>query len=57
MGDEYESNPDKFKIFELDEYLDLMVRIIERLNPQLWLKELPGKCLFHLIPGLAGIKV
>lgn len=33
MGNDYLQNPDKYPEFELDEYLRLMVSIIERLNP------------------------
>lgn len=35
MEKEYADNPEAFNLFTLDEYLDLMVTIIERLNPRI----------------------
>lgn len=35
MAKEYAENPEAFNLFTMDEYLDLMTRIIERLNPNI----------------------
>ncbi len=35
MAKEYAENPEAFNLFAMDEYLDLMTRIIERLNPNI----------------------
>jgi radical SAM protein (TIGR01212 family) len=35
MAKEYEIDPSGFRLFSIDEYLDLLVRIIERLNPRI----------------------
>jgi hypothetical protein len=53
MGDEFENNPERFKIFEPDEYLDLMVRIMERLNPSIVVERIAGEVplTFNPQPG------
>ncbi|MDD4383801.1 MAG: TIGR01212 family radical SAM protein [Bacteroidales bacterium] len=35
MAKDYAGNPETFNLFTLDEYLDLMAKIIERLNPRI----------------------
>jgi uncharacterized protein len=40
---EYAENPEKFYFFELPEYIDLMVDIIERLNPSIAIERLSGE--------------
>ena len=35
MEREYDANPDKFRFWEIDEYLDLMVEIVRRLRPDI----------------------
>ncbi len=35
LATEYEMNPAAFRLFGMDEYFDLMIRIIERLNPRI----------------------
>ena len=34
MVTDYERNPQDFRFYELDEYTDLIIQLIERLNPQ-----------------------
>jgi radical SAM protein (TIGR01212 family) len=43
MAREYRSNPEDFKIFDLEEYLDLMVAIMERLNPEFVVERIAGE--------------
>ncbi|WP_282125726.1 TIGR01212 family radical SAM protein [Marinifilum flexuosum] len=38
MAKEYEQNPKRFYMFELDEYLDFIVNVIERINPDVMLE-------------------
>ncbi|WP_282014524.1 TIGR01212 family radical SAM protein [Marinifilum flexuosum] len=38
MAKEYEQNPKRFYMFELDEYLDFIVDVIERINPDVMLE-------------------
>ncbi|MDX9846110.1 MAG: TIGR01212 family radical SAM protein [Tenuifilaceae bacterium] len=40
---EYNKNPDFFNFFSLDEYLELMVEIIERLNPSIVIERFTGE--------------
>lgn len=40
---EYNKNPDLFNFFSLDEYLELMVEIIERLNPSIVIERFTGE--------------
>jgi hypothetical protein len=43
MANEYAQNPDKFKFFSIDEYLDLLVTIVERLNPSIVIERFTGE--------------
>jgi radical SAM protein (TIGR01212 family) len=43
MAKEYRSNPEDFKIFDLEEYLDLMVTIMELLNPEFVVERISGE--------------
>jgi uncharacterized protein len=43
MEKEYLENPDKFRLYKLDEYLDLMVQITERLNPAFVIERIAGE--------------
>lgn len=38
MAKEYEENPERFYLFEMDEYLDFMVDVIERIHPEVKLE-------------------
>lgn len=38
MAKEYEVEPEKFYLFEMDEYLDFVVDVIERINPKVTLE-------------------
>lgn len=40
---EYNKNPEQFNFFSLDEYLELMVEIIERLNPSIVIERFTGE--------------
>ena len=43
MEEAYHQDPSSFKLFGLDEYIDLMVRILERLRPDLLVERLSGE--------------
>jgi len=43
MAKEYAENPKKFNHYELDEYLNLMVSVIERLNPNFVVERIAGE--------------
>ncbi len=43
MANEYRSNPEDFNIFDLEEYLRLMVSIIELLNPEFVVERIAGE--------------
>jgi radical SAM protein (TIGR01212 family) len=43
MAEEYISNPGDFRMYDLDEYLDLMLRILELLNPEFVLERIAGE--------------
>ena len=43
MDRDYEMNPGSFRLFSLEEYLDLMAGIIERLNPEFVVERIAGE--------------
>lgn len=43
MKAEFESHPEEFKRYSLDEYLDLMTDILERLRPDLYIERVVGE--------------
>ena len=43
MAMEYESDPGFFRIFGLEEYLELMLQMVERLNPELVIERIAGE--------------
>jgi len=43
MAKEYISNPEDFRIYDLDEYLELMLRILEVLNPEFVVERIAGE--------------
>ena len=43
MGDEFLTHPEEFKLYRLDGYLGLMVKIIERLNPDFVVERIAGE--------------
>jgi len=43
MAEEYEKNPGDFKLYSIEEYLDLMVRIVEILNPEFVIERIAGE--------------
>ena len=43
MAKEFIADPQEFRMFSLDEYLDLMVRFLERLNPALVVERIAGE--------------
>jgi radical SAM protein (TIGR01212 family) len=43
MAREFEMNPGAFRLFSLDEYLDLMTGIVERLNPEFVVERIAGE--------------
>jgi radical SAM superfamily enzyme len=58
MAKEYLENPERFYLFELEEYLDFIVDVIERINPGVMLDRFinqapPG---WLIAPKWGGIK-
>jgi len=58
MAKEYEESPERFYLFELDEYLDFIVDVIERINPAVMLERFlnqapPG---WLIAPKWGGVK-
>lgn len=43
MAAAYAQNPDEFRLFELDDYLEFMVEYIEQLNPQIVVERIAGE--------------
>jgi radical SAM protein (TIGR01212 family) len=43
MATEYQADPDGFRIFNLEEYLELMMKILERLNPDFVVERIAGE--------------
>lgn len=43
MANDFELNQDAYRLFTLDEYLDLMVRIVEKLNPEFVIERIAGE--------------
>ncbi len=43
LAKEYLSNPEDFRIYDLDEYLELMVKILEFLNPDFVVERIAGE--------------
>ncbi|MFW5792873.1 MAG: TIGR01212 family radical SAM protein [Bacteroidota bacterium] len=43
IAEEYSENPEKFYFFELAEYVDFLVDIIERLNPNIAIERISGE--------------
>ncbi|MFP4555566.1 MAG: TIGR01212 family radical SAM protein [Bacteroidales bacterium] len=43
MANEYEENPDNFKFYSIDEYFNLLVEILERLNPNIVVERFVGE--------------
>jgi len=53
IGDDYLQNPDKFKVFELDEYIDLIVDFIEHTSPTIIFERFASQSPYDLLlaPG------
>ncbi len=43
MAKEFEQNPDLFKLFELDEYIDFVIRFVERMSPGIMIERFAGE--------------
>ncbi len=59
MAVEYYENPSHFRHYNLDDYLDLMVRIVERLNPEFVVERIAGEVppWFLVGPGWGLLRV
>jgi len=55
MGKEYLQNPDRFKLFEAEEYIDFVIDFTERLNPDFVIERFAGEApsQYVLSPGWA----
>lgn len=43
MADEYKRRPDEFDLYTLDEYLDLVISFVERLDPRILIDRISGE--------------
>lgn len=43
MAEEYRNNPERFNLYSLEEYLDLVIAFCERLNPALMIDRISGE--------------
>lgn len=43
MASQYQAHPEKFKLFELEEYITFIVKFIERLNPDIVIERFTGE--------------
>jgi radical SAM protein (TIGR01212 family) len=43
LARDYKQNPDEFTVFELDEYIDFIIRFVERLNPDIVIERFSGE--------------
>jgi hypothetical protein len=43
MAEEYRSNPERFDLYTLEEYLDLVIEFCERLSPSLMIDRISGE--------------
>ncbi len=59
MEQQYIANPGIFKLYELDDYLELMVKITERLNPEFVIERIAGEVppWFLASPGWGLLRV
>jgi len=46
---DYSANPDRYKVFELDEYLNLIVDFVERLRPDIVLERFASQAPYDLL--------
>ncbi|MGM0376859.1 MAG: TIGR01212 family radical SAM protein, partial [Bacteroidota bacterium] len=53
LGEAYKNDPTRFKVFEVDEYINLLIRFLERLNPEIVIERLSSQAPGHLLlaPG------
>jgi radical SAM protein (TIGR01212 family) len=53
LGDEFQKNPSKFKVFNIDEYIDLVVDFIELTAPSIVLERFASQTPYNLLlaPG------
>jgi len=49
LGKDYSANPDRYKVFELDEYLNLIVDFVERLRPDIVLERFASQAPYDLL--------
>jgi len=49
MGEEYLKNPAGFSVFETDEYIDLIIAFLERLNPEIVIERLASQAPNRLL--------
>ncbi len=58
MENEYYENPDQFDFFELDEYIDFIIRFLEKLNPNFVVERFAGEVppRFLVSPGWGKIR-
>jgi len=58
LAAEYLKNPENFKLFSIDEYVDLVVKFVERLNPDIMIERFSSESPLDLLiaPLWGGLK-
>jgi len=49
MGQDYLAHPEKYKVLELDEYLDLVVDFVERVRPDIVMERFASQAPYDLL--------
>lgn len=49
LGHQYLKNTEKFRVFDVDEYIDLVIAFLERLNPAIVMERLASQAPFDLL--------
>jgi hypothetical protein len=58
MAQEYVADPDQFSFFQIDEYIELMIDFLEKLNPSILIQRFAGEAppSFNITPIKWGIR-
>ncbi|MGQ1889799.1 TIGR01212 family radical SAM protein [Thermophagus sp. OGC60D27] len=49
LGHQYLNNPEEFRVFDVDEYVDLVIAFLERLSPRIVVERLASQAPYHLL--------
>ena len=51
MSQQYKAHPENFNFFELEEYIDFIIRFLERLNPNFVIERFAGEVPPRFLDG------